>query len=158
MPRRPHHWLPGLIAGQGVVHPSGAACTLNYGEVYPFGLLAQISVRFRGPLSLDKQREIGSQSDSYLWNKPDRGPQLSLEQERSARSSAEIVTHEGHNTFWTITYWFGREIAPSEVSMTFSWPEQGLEVLFTVSGEDLRSAINRATELWIPDPHGYFSA
>jgi hypothetical protein len=69
-----------------------------------------------------------------------------------------IVTHEGHNTFWTITYWFGREIAPSEVSVTFSWPEQGLEVLFAVSGEDLRYAINQATELWIPDPHGYFSA
>jgi hypothetical protein len=108
MPRRPHHWLPDLIAGRGVVHPGGAACTLNYGKAHPFGLLAQISVRFRGPLSLEKQREIGSQSDSHLWNRPVFGPQLTLEQERSARSSAEIVTHEGHNTFWTITYWFGR--------------------------------------------------
>jgi hypothetical protein len=35
MPRRPQHWFPGLIGGQGVVHPSGAACTLNYAEVYP---------------------------------------------------------------------------------------------------------------------------
>lgn len=80
MPRRPQHWFPGLIAGQGVLRSSGPACTLNYAEVYPFGLMAQISVRFRGPLSLEIQRELSQQSGSYLWNKPGVGPQLTLEQ------------------------------------------------------------------------------
>jgi hypothetical protein len=62
MPRRPQHWFPGLIGGLGVLRSSGPACTLNYAAVYPFGLMAQISVRFRGPLSLEIQRELSQRS------------------------------------------------------------------------------------------------
>ena len=155
MPRRPQHWFPGLIGGQGVIRPSGAACTLNYAEVYPFGLMAHISVRFRGPLALDVQRELSQQSDSYLWNKPVVGPQLTLEQEAGALP-AEVVTHEGHHSFWTITFWFDQEITGSALSMTSSWPEQGIECAFPVAGEDIGAALEEATELWSPDPEGYF--
>jgi hypothetical protein len=157
MPRRPQRWFPGLIGGQGVVRPSGAACTLNYAEAYPFGLMAQISVRFRGPLSLDTQRELSKQSESYLWNKPDLGPQLTLKQEESTASSAEVVTHEGHHSFWTITFWFDQQITGSALSMTFRWPEQGIECAFPIPGEDIGRALGEATELWSPDPEGYFS-
>lgn len=96
VPVRPQHWLPGLVAGKGLIDSSGVACTLDYGEIYPFGLLAQISARFRGPLSLEKQREIGTQSESYLRNRPASGPQLKLEQEGKEEIPGEIVTHEGH--------------------------------------------------------------
>lgn len=157
MPRRPQHWFPGLIGGQGVIRPSGAACTLNYAEVYPFGLMAQISVRFRGPLSLDMQRELSQQSGSYLWSKPGLGPQLTLEQQESMASPAEVVTHEGHHSFWTITFWFDQEITGSALSMSFRWPEQGIECSFVVPGEDIGRALEEATELWSPDPDGYFS-
>jgi hypothetical protein len=118
--------------------------------------MAQISVRFRGPLALDVQRELSQQSDSYLWNKPGVGPQLSLEQEAVA-SPAEVVTHEGHHSFWTITFWYDQEITGSALSMTFRWPEQGIECAFEVAGEDIGAALEEATELWSPDSEGYFS-
>ena len=73
MPRRPQHWFPGLIGGQGVIRPSGAACTLDYAEVYPFGLTAQISVRFRGPLAL----EFNGNSANSL--RPTYGTNLALD-------------------------------------------------------------------------------
>ncbi|MFJ5696596.1 hypothetical protein [Arthrobacter sp. NPDC093139] len=119
--------------------------------------MAQISVRFRGPLSLDMQRELSKQSGSYLWNKPDLGPQLTLEQEESTASLAEVVTHEGHHSFWTITFWFDKEITGSALSMAFRWPEQGIECVFPIAGEDIDRALEEATELWSPDPEGYFS-
>lgn len=103
MPRRPRHWFPDLIGGQGVIRPSGAACTLNYAEVYPFGLMAQISMRFRGPLALDTQPELSQQPGSSLWNKPGVGPRLTFVQKESMESPAGVVTHEGHHSFWTIT-------------------------------------------------------
>jgi hypothetical protein len=119
--------------------------------------MAQISVRFRGPLSRDTQRELGKQAESYLWNKPDLGPRLTLRQEESTASSAEVVTHEGHHAFWTITFWFDQEITGSALSMTFRWPEQGVECAFPIPGEDIGRALEEATELWSPDPEGYFS-
>lgn len=158
MPVQPRHWLPGLIAGQGFIHSSGAACTLDYGETYPFGLLAQISVRFRGPLSLEQQREISRQSESYLRNKPASGPQLILEHEGTSEVSAQIITHEGHNTMWTFTYWVQQTITPSALSLTFNWAAQDMECGFAISAEKVRHALEQAKELWSPDPEGYFSA
>jgi hypothetical protein len=119
--------------------------------------MAQISVRFRGPLSLDRQRELSKQSSSYLLNTPGLGPQLTLEQEESTASPAEIVTHEGHHSFWTTTFWFDRELTGSALSMTFRWPEQGIECVFPIAGEDIGRALEKATELWSPDPEGFFS-
>lgn len=44
MPRRPQHWFPGLIGGQGVIRPSGAACTailiiVRFVRVFPLVFL-----------------------------------------------------------------------------------------------------------------------
>lgn len=158
MPSRPQHWLPGLVAGQGLIDSSGVAWTLDYGEIYPFGLLAQVSVRFRGPLSLEQQREIGTQSESYLRNRPASGPQLTLEQEGKEGIPGEIVTHEGHDALWTITYWFEQTVAPSALSLNFNWAEQRLESNFAVSAEQSSRALDEATELWSASAEGYFSA
>lgn len=133
VPRRPQHWFPGLIGGQGVVRPSGAACTLDHAEVYPFGLTAQISVRFRGPLALDVQRELSQQSASYLWNKPSVGPQLTLEQEESGASPAEVVTHEGHHSFWTTIFLVRPRDHRTAISMTFDGPSRVLSALLWLS-------------------------
>lgn len=69
MSRRPRNWMPGLLSGQ-VAPELGTAtiCTLNFGEIYPSGFFAEISVRFRGPLSLEEQRTISSQAEWCLRN------------------------------------------------------------------------------------------
>jgi hypothetical protein len=108
-------------------------------------------------LSLETQRELSQQSGSYLWNKPGLGPQLTLEQKESTAPLAETITHEGHHSFWTITFWFDQEITGSALSVTFRWPEQGIECAFPIAGEDIGRALEEATELWSPDPEGYFS-
>ncbi|WP_214949816.1 hypothetical protein [Arthrobacter sp. ISL-69] len=155
MNRRPHHWLPGLIAGRSLVHPDGTACTLDFGEVYPSGFMAQISVRFRGTLTRNQQREIFTQVDSYHRNTPTLGPQLMMEQEDSLGGSAEVLTTQGSNTRWTIMYWFDQPSTPEQLTLTFTWPEQALESLFVIPGEEVDRAKREATELWIPDQHEY---
>jgi hypothetical protein len=155
MNRRPRHWLPGLIAGQGSVHPSGAACTLDFGEVYPSGVLVQISVRFRGPLTRDQQHEIYTQVDSYHRNTPTLGPQLVMEQEGASAVSAEVFTTQGNTTMWTITYWFDQQVEPAQLTLVVTWPEQGLESLFVISRVNVDQAIRQAAQLWVPDLREY---
>lgn len=153
----PHHWLPGLIAGRAFLAPGGPAVTLDYGEVYPFGIMVQISVRFRGPLGLQQQRAISDQGSAYLWNKPALSPQLTVEQDHLGPAPSRILRHQGRSEFWSISYWLDQEIAPSALSMTFRWPEQDINCGFPVPGEEISRALDQATELWSPDPDGYFS-
>ena len=148
MPRRPYNWQPGIVAGRGSVLLSGAGCSLNFAEVYPFGLWVQMSVRFKGPLTLEQQREINRQVGAYLRNSPAEDPQLTVDQENSGRSTAEIVTHEGHNNFWTISFWADHDVAAGALSMVFSWTDQDIETTFSVTGEDIETALTDATELW----------
>ena len=140
-----------MIAGQGLVHPSGTACSLDFGEVYPSGVMAQISVRFRGPLMLEQQREIFTQVDSYHRNTPMLGPQLVMEQEDSLGVPAEVLTTQGSSTQWTIMYWFDRPARPEQLTLAFDWPDQDLESLFVIPGEEVVRATREATELWVPD-------
>lgn len=148
MPRRPYNWQPGIVAGKGFVLPSGAGCGLNYVEVYPFGLWVQMSVRFKGPLTIEQQRVINHQVDAYLRNRPSEAPQLIVDQIDSGRSVAEIVTHEGHNNFWTLSFWVDHTVASSELTIVFTWAEQGIEIAFPVVGKDIEGALADATELW----------
>ncbi|BCW42455.1 hypothetical protein StoSoilB3_39900 [Arthrobacter sp. StoSoilB3] len=148
MPRRPYNWLPGFVAGRGSILLNGAGCSLNFAEVYPFGLWVQISVRFRGPLTLEQQRDIDRQVGAYLRNSPAEGPLLTIDQDGSGRSTAEIVTHEGHNNFWTISFWVDHKVAAGALSVVFTWTGQDIEMTFSVTGEDVDSALSTATELW----------
>ena len=148
MPRRPYNWQPGFVAGRGSVLLSGAGCSLNFAEVYPFGLWVQMSVRFKGPLTLERQRDINHQVGAYLRNSPAEGPQLTVTQENSGRSTAEVVTHEGHNNFWTISFWVDHDVTAGALSMVFIWTDQDIETTFSVTGEDIETALSAATELW----------
>lgn len=148
MPRRPYNWQPGIVAGKGFVLPSRTGCTLNYVEVYPAGLWIQMSVRLRGPLTIEQQRVINHQVDAYLRNIPSEAPQLIVDQDNSGRSVAELVTHEGHNNFWTLSFWAEHPVASSGLTIFFTWPEQGIELAFPVDGEEIERALGDATELW----------
>jgi hypothetical protein len=148
MPRRPYNWQPGFVAGRGSVLLSGAGCSLNFAEVYPFGLWVQMSVRFKGPLTLEQQRDIDRQVGAYLRNSPAEGPQLAVDQDSSGCSTAEIVMHEGHNNFWTISFWVDHDVAAGALSVVFTWTDQDIETTFSVTGEDVDSALSEATELW----------
>ncbi len=148
MPRRPYNWQPGFVAGRGSVLLNGAGCSLVFAEVYPFGLWVQMGVRFKGPLTLEQQRDLGRQVDAYLRNSPAEGPQLAVNQDGSGRSTAEIVTHEGHNNFWTISFWVDHDVAAGAMSVVFTWTDQDIEVSYVITAEDVRSALRDATELW----------
>lgn len=68
------------------------------------------------------------------------------------------MTHQGHNTLWTIAYWFQHAITPSALSLTFNWAEQRMECVFAISAEQVRGALDEAKELWSPVSEGYSSA
>lgn len=107
-----------------------------------------MSVRFKGPLTLEQQRVIGRQVGAYLRNSPAEGPQLAVDQHSSGRSTAEIVTHEGHNNFWTMSFWVDHDVAAGVLSVVFTWPDQDIDRTFSVTGDDVASALGDATELW----------
>lgn len=148
MPRRPYNWQPGFVAGRGSVLLNGAGCSLVFAEVYPFGLWVQMGVRFKGPLTLEQQRDLGRQVDAYLRNSPAEGPQLAVNQDGSGRSTAEIVTHEGHNNFWTISFWVDHDVAAGAMSVVFTWTDQDIEVSYVITADDVGSALRDARELW----------
>ncbi|WP_143019230.1 hypothetical protein [Arthrobacter sp. ov407] len=99
-------------------------------------------------MTLEQQREIDRQVGAYLRNSPAEGPQLAVDQDSSGRSTAEIVTHEGHNNFWTISFWVDHDVAAGALSIVFTWTDQDIETTFSVTGEDVDSALSEATELW----------
>jgi hypothetical protein len=114
-----------------------------------------MSVRFKGPLTLEQQREINRQVGAYLRNSPAESPQLAVDQEISGGSTAEIVTHEGHNNFWTISYWVDHDVAAGALSMVFTWTDQDIETTLSVTGQDIETALTDATELWKASPIEY---
>ncbi|WP_232084737.1 hypothetical protein [Arthrobacter sp. SO5] len=99
-------------------------------------------------MSLEQQRDIDRQVGAYLRNSPADGPQVAVGQETSGYSTAEIVTHEGHNNFWTISFWVEHDVAAGAMSVVFTWTDQDIETAFSVTGEDVDSALSDATELW----------
>ena len=50
-------------------------------------------------------------------------------------------------------YWFDQSAKPEQLMLSFTWPEQALESLFVIPGEEVDQARRDAAELWIPDPH-----
>jgi hypothetical protein len=78
-----------------------------------------------------------------------------MKQEGSPVVSAEVFTTQGSTTRWTIMYWFDRPPKPEQLTLSFTWPEQALESLFVIPGEEVDRAKREATELWIPEPHEY---
>lgn len=107
-----------------------------------------MGVRFKGPLTLEQQRDLGRQVGAYLRNSPVEGPQLAVNQDGSGRSTAEIVTHEGHNNFWTISFWVDHDVAAGAMSVEFRWTDQDIEVSYLVTADDVGSALRDARELW----------
>ncbi|MET1153200.1 hypothetical protein [Arthrobacter sp.] len=99
-------------------------------------------------MTLEQQREINHQVGAYLRNSPAEGPQLAVDQDSSGRSTAEVVTHEGHNNFWTISFWVDHDVAAEALSVVFTWTDQDIETTFSVTGEHIDSALSNATELW----------
>ncbi|MFJ5958193.1 hypothetical protein ACIQC5_19820 [Paenarthrobacter sp. NPDC092416] len=99
-------------------------------------------------MTLEQQRDIDRQVGAYLRNSPAEGPLLAVDQDGSGRSTAEIVTHEGHNNFWTTSFWVDHKVAAGALSVVFTWTDQDIETTFSVRGEDVDSALRTATELW----------
>ncbi|MGO4493696.1 hypothetical protein AB4Y86_16605 [Arthrobacter sp. 2YAF22_2] len=113
--------------------------------------MAQISVRLKGPLAVEQQREIAGEASSYLHNTPTRGPQLTASQEESLTSRPEIMNHEGRATVWILNYWWECEISPSGLQLNFSWPERNIQASFSIAGEEIAGALKGVVQLWHVD-------
>jgi hypothetical protein len=157
MPRQPRNWLPGLIPGRGFVLSNGAACSLNFAEVYPQGIMAQLRVRLVEPISIEMQRDISGEASSYLYNSPNSGPQLTAFTKISSPARTELVNHEGHIGIWTFNYWWDEEMQRASVELFFSWPERGLEASYILEEKDIAAALDQSVQLWESDAseHGY---
>lgn len=152
--RRPH-WRPGLIAGQSSDVTGEAVSSLNYAEVYPFGLMAQISVRFRGPMEIEQMREIAQEAQSYLRGNAANGPRLNIKQQGTEEAVAEVLTMEGSSTLWTISFWLEAQITRNALLLHFSWPEREISEHFSVTTDNLNSALDQSREIWNPGHESY---
>ncbi|MFK0009724.1 hypothetical protein ACIQTZ_21995 [Paenarthrobacter sp. NPDC090520] len=142
----PADWLPGLVAGNHFA-VNGAVCTLNYAEVYPEGVTASISIRFRGRVSDSEDGAARHQIDAAAKGSPVSGPRLVLKQAGALNAYGTLISVEGEPGFWTLRYWFIHRTLPVECRFHLVWSEAGIDATFVLSEGPMAAALDAMEDL-----------
>lgn len=157
--------MPDQVPCRRVLHRSPWVHSQLEGlDVYPNGLVVRIDTRFRGPLSLDQQRQIGSQVMAFTVEDAVNhdGPHVRFQLPSSYRveglqtdgDMAEGISWapRGSAGLWRLSYWLPcavGEWVPAEYR--FDWPSADIAASWRIDWLIIQKARTEIQQLWPTD-------
>lgn len=151
-------WAPGqLPVPAAVFHGDAFDLRVRIVEVYPTGVLIELTARCAAPLDRAGQTELQEEFSAYHHDDDHRGPRLTY---RTTGDDAPLEAHPwapaGSSQIWRPRFWVPLGPAlQTPLRAEVSWAARGAKLRFGWSAAEMTAAAAGIAAVWVSEgPHG----